>query len=119
MPSGELFWMQNFSSQEILMQIITIAAAVVVGAFSSIAYVRYVSSRSPGRPIPLLATRLANFPPWADVTFTTGWIVSSFVLIFALPNWVGLATYCVATLLPFEVMRRRHNRQVRDRMLTP
>jgi hypothetical protein len=101
------------------MQIITIAAAVIVGAFSSITYVRYVSSRSPGRPIPLLSTRLANFPLWADVAFTTGWIVSSFVLVFTLPIWVGLATYCGATLLPFEVLRRRHNRQLRDRVLTP
>jgi hypothetical protein len=47
------------------MQIITIAAAVIVGAFSSITYC------------------------------------------------------CGATLLPFEVLRRRHNRLVRDRMLTP
>lgn len=101
------------------MQIITIAAAVIVGALSSIIYVQYAASRSPGRPIPLFSTRLALFPLWADVTFTTGWIVSSFTLIFMLPIRVGVAACCGATLVPFEVMRRRHNRQVRGRVLTP
>ncbi|KAF5990406.1 MULTISPECIES: hypothetical protein [Streptomyces] len=101
------------------MQIITVMAAVMVGALSSITYVRYAASRSPGRPIPLFSTRLALFPLWADVTFTTGWIVSSFTLVLMLPIWVGVAACCGATVLPFEVMRRRHNRQVRGRALTP
>ncbi|MFJ8025262.1 hypothetical protein [Streptomyces sp. NPDC096311] len=101
------------------MQVIAITAAVIVGALSSITYVQYTASRSPGRPIPLFSTRLALFPLWADVTFTTGWIVSSFMLIFVLPIWAGMAVYCGATLLPFEAMRRRHNRQVRGHVLTP
>ncbi|MEU2856942.1 hypothetical protein ACIQWL_20345 [Streptomyces mirabilis] len=101
------------------MQIITVMAAVMVGALSSITYVRYAASRSPGRPIPLFSTRLALFPLWADVTFTTGWIVSSFTLVLMLPIWVGVAACCGATVLPFEVTRRRHNRQVRGRALTP
>lgn len=100
------------------MQIIAITAAVVIGALASINYMQYASARSQGRPIPLVFLRLKFVPLWVDLAFFPAWIASACVLSFTLPLCLGLAVYCVAALLPWELMRRHHNRQVKNRAQT-
>ncbi|MET7846795.1 hypothetical protein ABZT48_00825 [Streptomyces avermitilis] len=98
------------------MLIITTAAAIAIGAAASMAYMRYVSARSQGRPIFFASLRHGCVPPWVDLMFIPAWLASACVLCFTLPLWVGSALYCGAALLPAELMRRRHNRQVKDRL---
>ncbi|MGX5189128.1 hypothetical protein ACWKT5_42110 [Streptomyces avermitilis] len=109
--------MQNFQeqTQEIFVLIITTLAAIAIGAAASMTYMRYVSARSQGRPISFASLRHECVPPWVDLIFIPAWLASSCVLCFTLPLWVGLSLYCGAALLPGELMRRRHNRQVKNR----
>ncbi|MFF3325754.1 hypothetical protein [Streptomyces sp. NPDC002889] len=94
------------------MQIIAIIAAAVTAASTSIAYMRYASAGSQEQPMPLVFRRLTYVPLWADLVCCLAWIASALLLGFTLPLWVGLAVYCAAALLPWELMRRRHNHRV-------
>ncbi|MFI1281691.1 hypothetical protein ACH4U5_13205 [Streptomyces sp. NPDC020858] len=93
------------------MQIIAIILAAVTAAATSIAYIRNASAGSQGQPIPLLFVRLSHVPLWVDLVCYPAWFASALLLAFALPAWAAMTVYCLAAVLPWELMRRHHNRR--------
>ncbi|MGW6980530.1 hypothetical protein ACWGE1_13945 [Streptomyces sp. NPDC054932] len=94
-----------------MLTMITIAATVTAAA-TSIIYIRHASIVNRDQHIPFVFHRLANVPLWFDVLSYPGWCVSAILLGLTLPLWLGMGIYCVAALLPWELMRRRHNNRV-------
>ncbi|MFD6970730.1 hypothetical protein [Streptomyces sp. NPDC059979] len=95
------------------MQIIAVILAAVTAAATSIAYIRNASTGSQGQPIPLIFVRLSHVPLWVDLVCYLAWFASALLLAFTLPSWAAMAIYCLAAVLPWELMRRHHNRQVK------
>ncbi|MFE9479270.1 hypothetical protein ACFYNM_11750 [Streptomyces spororaveus] len=94
------------------MYLATTIAAVFTAACSSSAYIRYASTVNPDQHIPPAFLRLAHVPFWVDLLCSSAWWASAMLLAYTLPLGLGLAVYFVAAVLPWEIMRRRHNRRV-------
>ncbi|WP_374773786.1 hypothetical protein OG756_12865 [Streptomyces sp. NBC_01310] len=95
------------------MQIIAIILATATAAAISIAYIRNASAGSKGQPIPLIFVRLSHVPLWVDLVCYPAWLASALILAFTLPSWAAMTIYCLAAVLPWELMRRRHNRRIK------
>ncbi|MEJ8644536.1 hypothetical protein WKI68_30970 [Streptomyces sp. MS1.HAVA.3] len=95
------------------MQIIAVILAAVTAAATSIAYIRNASAGSPEQPIPLLFLRLSHVPLWVDLVCYPAWFASALLLAFTLPPWAAMTVYCLAAVLPWELIRRHHNRRVK------
>ncbi len=91
------------------MHIATIIAAVCTAACASLAYFHYASTVNGDHRIPPILHRVPNVPLRVDLLCCPVWWASGTFLCLALPLWPGLAVYCVAALLPWEIMRHRHN----------
>lgn len=96
------------------MQIIAAIVAAVTAAATSIAYMRNLIAGSQEHPIPLFFGRRACVPLWIVLVCLPAWFASALLLGLALPSWAALTAYCAAAVLPWEVVRRRHNRRVRN-----
>ncbi|GAA2385928.1 hypothetical protein [Nonomuraea africana] len=91
---------------------VVVGLALVVGA--NIAYPWYASTRSQGLPIPFFFLRL-TFVPWGiDLVYYAIMGVGAVLILLPsrLPLGVAAFVYVAAVLLPWELMRRRHNHQV-------
>ncbi|MEU7729646.1 hypothetical protein AB0B78_31085 [Streptomyces sp. NPDC040724] len=95
------------------MHIIFIILAAVTAAATSVAYIRKASASSQGQPIPPLFVRLTCVPLWVDMVCYPAWFASALFLVFALPSWAAITVYCLAAVLPWELIRRHHNRRVK------
>ncbi|MFD8888997.1 hypothetical protein [Streptomyces sp. NPDC059566] len=93
------------------MHIATIIAAVCTAACTSLAYIHYASTVNRDQHIPFLH-RIPNIPLRVDLVCCPVWSASGALLCLALPVWPGLAIYCAAALLPWEIMRHRHNHRL-------
>jgi hypothetical protein len=102
------------------MQIIAVVVGVALIVGADIAYVRYAAAHSQGRPIPFFFTRL-DFVPWkVDLAYYAIVGVGAVLTLFIsqLPYGIETAVYVAAVLLPWELMRRRHNRQIMNQART-
>ncbi|MFG2987778.1 hypothetical protein ACGFZK_00370 [Streptomyces sp. NPDC048257] len=91
------------------MHTMTIIVATVTAACTSTAYIRYASTVCRDQHIPLVFHRLAMVPLWVDLVCHPVWFTCAVLLGFTLPLWAAMTLYCAAALLPWELIRRRHN----------
>ncbi|MEU9143973.1 hypothetical protein [Streptomyces sp. NPDC048349] len=94
------------------MQIIAVVAAAVTAAAASMVYMRYAAAGSQERRIPGIFARLAYVPLRVELVCYPAWFASALLLGFTLPSWAAVTVYGVAALLPWELLRRRHNLRV-------
>ncbi|MFG2292237.1 hypothetical protein [Streptomyces sp. NPDC048603] len=94
------------------MQLIVSAVAAVTAAVTSIAFMQYVMAANPTQRIPLILLRPANVPLRVEVVCYPAWGASGALLGSTLPLWAATALGCTAAWIPWDVLRRRHNRRV-------
>ncbi len=109
-------------------QIIAIMIIFIVIVGMNIAYMWYAVTRSRGQLIPLeiwpssgiplrinLGSRLV--PGWVNWAYSAVLLVELFLLITLFNaiglEWVGAVLFVLASFLPYELLRQRHNRKVK------
>ncbi|MEV7617803.1 hypothetical protein [Streptomyces sp. NPDC089799] len=94
------------------MQAIGIVLAILIAALTSIVVMRHVMAANPTQRIPLVLFRPSNVPLRVEVLSYPAWGLSGALLGSLLPLWTAMAVGCTAAWIPWDVLRRRHNRRV-------